>query len=58
MLENSEWPPATIPSTKSFWDELHATSVRMLKDLRAALTLNVLTALSFRPVKGRVSGPL
>ena len=57
MLENSECPPATMPSTKSFSEALQATRVRMLNDRKAALTLNVLTALSLRPVKGRVSGP-
>ena len=30
----------------------------MLNDRRAALTLNVLTALSLRPVNGSESGPL
>ena len=50
-------PASNNAFNEVLWEELQATSVRMLNDRSAALTLRVLTALSFRPVKGRVSGP-
>ena len=57
MLENVEWRPATTPSSVFLRPSPQATNVRMLNDRSAARTLSVATALSFRPVNGKASGP-
>jgi hypothetical protein len=58
MEEKDECPPEITSSIKSLSSSAQATNVRIENERNAAFTLNVLTALSFLPVKGNASGPL
>ncbi len=57
MEEKDEFPPEITSSIKSLSSSAQATKVRIENERNAAFTLNVLTALSFLPVKGNASGP-